>query len=29
VDPAEFRQRVVDLEADLWLDHAEDRRGAH
>jgi hypothetical protein len=28
VDPAERRQRAVELEADLWPDHAEDRRGA-
>jgi hypothetical protein len=28
VDPAELRQRAIDLEADLWPDHAEDRRGA-
>ncbi len=26
--PAELRQRAVELEADLWRDHAEDRRGA-
>jgi hypothetical protein len=25
---AELRQRAVALEADLWPDHAEDRRGA-
>jgi hypothetical protein len=28
VDPAELRQRAISLEADLWPDHAEDRRGA-
>jgi hypothetical protein len=28
VDPAELRERAVELEADLWPDHAEDRRGA-
>jgi len=28
VDPAELRRRAVDLEADLWPEHAEDRRGA-
>jgi hypothetical protein len=28
VDAAELRQRAVELEADLWPDHAEDRRGA-
>ena len=28
MDPAELRQRAAELEADLWLDHAEDRRGA-
>jgi hypothetical protein len=28
MDAAELRQRAVQLEADLWPDHAEDRRGA-
>jgi len=28
VAPAELRQRAVELEADLWRDAAEDRRGA-
>jgi hypothetical protein len=28
VSPTELRQRAVELEADLWPDHAEDRRGA-
>jgi hypothetical protein len=28
MDPADLRQRAVELEADLWPDHAEDRRGA-
>jgi hypothetical protein len=28
VDAAELRQRAVELEDDLWPDHAEDRRGA-
>jgi hypothetical protein len=28
VDPSELRQRAVELEADLWRDHPEDRRGA-
>jgi hypothetical protein len=28
MDPAELRQRAVELEADLWPDYAEDRRGA-
>jgi hypothetical protein len=28
VEPAELRQRAIDLEADLWPGHAEDRRGA-
>jgi len=27
VDPAELRQQAIELEADLWPDHAEDRRG--
>jgi hypothetical protein len=28
MDAAELRQRAVHLEADLWPDHAEERRGA-
>jgi hypothetical protein len=28
VDASELRKRAVELEADLWPDHAEDRRGA-
>jgi hypothetical protein len=28
VNPAELRQRAVELETDLWPDHAENRRGA-
>jgi hypothetical protein len=28
VDPAELRRRAVELEADPWPDHAEDRPGA-
>jgi len=28
VDPAGLRIRAIELEADLWPDHAEDRRGA-
>jgi hypothetical protein len=28
VDAAELRQPAVELEGDLWPDHAEDRRGA-
>jgi hypothetical protein len=28
VDPAELRERAIELEADLWPDHSEDRRGA-
>ena len=26
--PAELRQRAIELEADLWADQPEDRRGA-
>jgi len=28
VDPAELRQRAIELEASVWPDDAEDRRGA-
>jgi hypothetical protein len=28
VHPAELRQQAIELEADLWPDNAEDRRGA-
>jgi len=28
VSPAELRQRAVELEASVWPNHAEDRRGA-
>jgi hypothetical protein len=28
LDPAELRQRAAELEADVWPDHAEDRREA-
>ena len=28
VDQTELRRRAVELEADLWPDHSEDRRGA-
>lgn len=27
MDPAELRQQAIELEADLWSDHAEDRHG--
>ncbi len=28
MDPAELRQRAAELEAELWADQPEDRRGA-
>lgn len=28
VDPAELRQRAIELEAGVWPKHSEDRRGA-
>ena len=28
MDPTELRQRAIELEADLWPDHAEDSRRA-
>jgi hypothetical protein len=28
VNPAELRQRAIELEAGVWPGHAEDRRGA-
>ena len=28
MDVVEIRQRAIELEADLWPGHAEDRRGA-
>jgi hypothetical protein len=28
VNPADLRRRAVELEADLWPNHSEDRRGA-